>query len=155
MAELSIEYTLGTPAGNLVFNRSASSAGFSLPAGDEFRIVDIHGLDEPTLRPNRRPAPQGDGEIIGDVLYGAREITVDIELKPRPLTEAAMRAARNAMEDALVEALAAIRLADGTWSFTRTGGSLRSYDVRRDAPLYPTQTRGVVKGFTFGLVSPE
>jgi hypothetical protein len=59
------------------------------------------------------------------------------------------------MEDALVEALAAIRLADGTWSFTRTGGSLRSYDVRRDAPLYPTQTRGVVKGFTFGLVSPE
>lgn len=157
MAEIGIPYTLATSGGTLTFNNGPSaSAGMSLPAGDEIRIVDIRGLDEPTLRTKRRPAPQADGEIIGDVLYGAREITVDVELRIRSASdEAGMRAARNAVEDALIACLAGCRLSDGTFSFTRTGGSLRSYSVRRDAPLFPAGSGGVVKGFTFGLVSPE
>lgn len=156
MAEIGIPYTLATTSHTLTFNNGPSaSAGMSLPVGDEIRITDIHGLDEPTLRTNRQDAPQADGAIIGDVLYGAREITVDVELRVRSATtEAGMRAARNAMEDALIAILADCRVADGTWSFTRSGGSARSYTVRRDSALSPSNSKGVVKGFTFGLVSP-
>lgn len=156
MAEIGIPYTLATPAGTLVFNNGpGASAGMGLPVGDEIRITDIKGLDEPEFRSSVTDAPQADGAIIGDGYDGARRPTFDVELRVRSATtETGMRAARNAMEDALIACLGAINRANGTLSFTRSGGSARSYTVRKDAPLSPSNSQGVVKGFTFGLVSP-
>lgn len=145
MAEIAISYTLVTPGGTIVFNDGV---------GDEYRLTNIGGLDGRPIRATVEDAPQTDGALIYPFFAGARHITPEGYLKIVSVSdEAAVLAARNAMEDALIAACASILRADGTFSFTRTGGALRSYTVRCDMPPIFTGERGPIKSFALGLVS--
>lgn len=63
---------------------------------------------------------------------------------------------RNAMEEALIDALESILQADGTLSWTPAGLAARSLTVRHNVPLeFAPQENYMIMGFVFGLVSAD
>jgi hypothetical protein len=100
------------------------------------------------------PKAQTDGAYIPNIFDDVRHITMEGYFRINSAFDSTgYRTARNAMEDDLIAALRSIRRADGTLSFTRTGGVLRSYTVRCDQAVSFTGEEGPVKSFIFGLVS--
>lgn len=144
MAEHSAPASLLTPFGTISFNTGS---------GDEYRITNIEGLDGAPIRTTVDDRPQADGGLIHAQFFGPRHITIEGQLRVRSQTTTPnLIAARNAMEDALISALASIIRADGTFSFTRTGASARSLMVRNDVTV-TFSGNGIIKDFMFGLVA--
>lgn len=144
MAEHSAPASLATPFGTISFNTGT---------GDEYRITNIEGLDGAPIRTQVDDAPQTDGGLVYPFFFGARHITIEGQLRVRSQTTTPnLIGARNAMEDALVSALASIIRADGVFSFTRTGASARALAVRNDVTVQFSGS-GLIKDFIFGLVA--
>lgn len=143
MAELSITYSLVTPGPDITFSDTGT--------GDEYRLTDILGLDQAPLRAPVDDSPQTDGGIVHDIFKGPRHIVFTGLLLCRTGTSAA----RNTMEDNLISALDSILLANGTLSFTRSGGTSRTLTVRCDVPVVYATWSGFpnTKTFIFGLVA--
>lgn len=146
MAEIgSIVYTLVTPWGTITFNAAT---------GDQYRLsTDSTGLDGAPLRTQVDDAPQTDGGLVHNFYKGARHVTLIGQLRVISTTvPASVIAARNTLEDNLIAACESIIRADGTLSFTRTGGTIRHLTVRCD--MLPTFSgSGPVKSFALGLVA--
>ena len=144
MAELSIVYTLTTPGGTVQFNTGA----------DVHRITNITGLSGAPRRITVEPMPQGHGGIVFPGKKGPRHITVDGEWRATSnlLT---IRALVNGLENTLRAALDTIIDADGSWSWTPTGGSSRSLTVRNDQELQRRfqPDKPTIPAFIFGLVA--
>lgn len=123
-------------------------------SGDTF-LVDptlSTGLDMPPVRANVDNKPQTDGGIVHNAFLGPRHITFTGMLYIRSAsTDAGVVAARNTLETSLETVLRGILRADGTLSYTPTGGSAVSLTVRCD--MGATFTGGFVKQFSFGLVA--
>lgn len=144
MAETSAVYTLTTPGPDIMFNSGT----------DIYRVIDIQGLDMAPIRAPVDDAPVTDGGIVHGFFYSARRIDVMGLLLPGDMAVGT----RNTMEANLISALESILRADGTFSWTPTGGSLRSFTVRCPGPVqfppwqdaYPLHKR-----FIFSLVAAD
>ena len=150
MADLTVVYSLATPAGTILFNNGTFGGG---SITNLYWISAIHGLDSPTIRAPVDDKPFGDGGLVHKFWKGPRRVGFDgnIIIQSNIVD---CRAALNVMESALTAALDSILQADGTLTWTPTGGSGKSLTVRYEVPLdiqpaddYKTRT------FTFGLVS--
>ena len=144
MPETSAVYTLVTPGPDITFNSGT----------DIYRITNIAGLDMATLRTPIDDAPVTDGGIVHGFFYGPRHIGFEGLLLPADMTVTT----RNTMEANLISALESIIRADGTLSWTPTGGSLRSFAVRCAVPVQfpPWQDAFPLhKRFIFGLVAAD
>lgn len=144
MAEFSAIYTLTTPANDPVFNAAS---------GDTYILTAIRGLDGAPIRAPVDDAPQTDGGIVHPFRLGPRHVTAEGFILIRSAaTEAAFVTARNTLESALIAALEAIRNADGTLTWTPTGGAGKTLStLRHDSPC---EFSGAwIKTFVFGLVA--
>jgi hypothetical protein len=144
LAEYSLVYTLVTPGGTVLFNSGA----------DQFYLSNIEGLDGAPIRAPIDNRPQAHGGLVHRFLLGPRHITFDGVLHITSTgTEAGYLAARNTLVTNLQNALNSIYAADGTLSWTPSGGSQRNLRVRHDEAL---QIRGGwQKSFVFGLVAAD
>ena len=89
--------------------------GLTLGAGTAYGISDLRGLDDlPELRTSDTPRPQDHGEYPG-IDYAAGR-TVDVALTVTAATDAAFRAAIQALEDATI-----LRTAETALSFQNPG----------------------------------
>jgi hypothetical protein len=143
MAEISIVYTLTTPGGTVQFNTGTN----------RYRLSKVQGLDGAPIRSTIDNVPQGHGGLLHTFFLGPREITMEgmLILDTVYGSEALHVEARNDMEDALLTALYSIQSADGTLTWTRTGGSGKTAIVRNDVPC--EFDGGWIKSFVFGLVA--
>lgn len=142
MAEFSAVYTLATPASNVTFNSG----------NDRYTITDINGLDGAPIRAPIDNRPLTDGGLVRTFFLGPRQITISGFLNVNSSgTDVGYVTARNGMENTLMTALNSILRADGTLSWTPTGGSLRTLTVRNDEPVQ--FNGGWQKQFIFGLVA--
>jgi hypothetical protein len=154
MADISALYTLVTPAGNILFNNGTLAHGST---DDLYWLSDINGLDGAPLRAQIDNAPQAQGGIVHTIWRGARHVDMqgDIFIQSKPLGGACLPA-RNAMEEALREALESIQQIDGTLSWTPSGLTARSLTVRNDVPLdFSPANNYATMAFTFGLVAAD
>jgi hypothetical protein len=136
MSEFFAPATLTTPGGTLTFNPSS---------GDGYYVSNITGLDQAPIRAPIDDKPQTDGGIVHDFFKGPRHITIE------GLVVASSASARNTSTDSLVTALDSILRADGTWTWTPSGQSLKTLTVRCDVPVsFPG---AFLKRFIFGLVA--
>lgn len=144
MAENGAPMTLSTPGGEIDFNTRE-------PA--EFFVQETDGLDGVPVRAPIEDAPQTDGALVFDFFDGPRHITIRGIITPEPGPVVASVQTRNAMVDALVAACRSIRRANGTFTYTPTGQSPRTWTVRCD--VQPTTSGGTLKEFMFGLVAAD
>jgi hypothetical protein len=87
-------------------------------------------------------------------LLGPRHLTFDgVLLVTSGTTEASYRSARRTLEVNLSNALLSLLAADGTLTWTPSGGSALHLTVRHDQPLQITGAW--VKTFVFGLVAAD
>ncbi len=140
MAEYSATFTLTTPGGTITLNSGSSDEYYLDPDACD-------GLDQAPIRAPRDKAPRTHGGIVHSFYKDARPVTLAGVLHNRTGTVAA----RNTMEDSLRTALDSILQANGTLTWTPTGGGARSLTVRCEIPL---KTSGYfLKRFIFGLVA--
>ncbi len=144
MAEFSAVYTLTTPGPDITFNSGT----------DVYYLQNIQGLDGPAIRAPIDSRPQTHGGLVHPFLYGPRHMSIEGVLHvTSATTEAGYVGARNTMETNLLAALASIIRADGTLTWTPTGGTAKSLIVRHDVPC---QFNGAwQKAFIFGLVAAD
>lgn len=140
MAEYSVVFTLTTPGPDITFNAGT---------GDEYYLDPnrCSGLDGVGIRAPVDNKPQTDGGIVFPFYKTARHVVLAGLLLNRTGTAAA----RNTMEDNLRTALESILAADGTLTWTPSGGSLRTLTVRNELPF--ESNGGWLKSFSFGLVA--
>lgn len=152
MADVSVPYTLTTPANDIEFNNYGFDRFNEAGGPNEYYITDIQGLDGAPLRTPVDNAPQTHGGLVHPFFKGPRVITIEGALMIRSTRVGnAVRIIRNAMEADLFTALEAIIDADGTLAWTPAGEGARSLTVRNNLPL---EFRGIeVKTFTFGLIA--
>ncbi len=147
MAEESSLHTWATTAGTITFNASS---------GDTFWLdpKQCSGLEIADARTTIEDKTLTDGAIVHDAyLSGLHIIRAGLLVIRSAVTEAGIVAARQALEDALVNAWVAALRADSTYAFPLTGGGSRSVIVRAEVkPTFP-QIEGLLKGFSFGLAS--
>jgi hypothetical protein len=139
MAEFSAPATLVTPAGTIAFNPAAG--------GDGYYLTAVHGLGQAPLRATVDDKPQAAGGIVHPFLRGARRITAEGFILP------VVGSGLVTAMDALTAALESIEQADGTWSWTPTGGSAKSLTVRCEIAVDYDSARP--KTFAFGLVAGD
>lgn len=141
--EWSTSIVLDTPGTDITFANTGS--------GDEYLLdpTQCHGLDGAPLRVPVDDRPQTDGGIVFDGHKGPRHIFIAGLLLCRTGTVVA----RNTMEDNLRTALEDILAADGSLTWTPSGGSSRTLEVRCEIPL--ETTGGWLKQFSFGLVAAD
>lgn len=146
MSEFGAPATLSTPLGSIDFNTRDDQ---------EYFITNITGLDGESLRTPEDDAPGTDGGIVHDFWATARHITIEGHFLMDPaLSFYQQIVQRNAMMDDLRKKCRSIKRADGTWSWTPSGGSTFNLTVRCDLqPLYTGE--GVLKTFVFGLVAED
>jgi hypothetical protein len=142
MAEVAIPYTLVTPAGTITFNPTGSQS-------DGMYLTDVSGLDQPTPRVAVDNRPQFDGGIIYTSWFGPRYPVLTGSM--RYLTTG-FAVGRRPAEDALRAALASILRADGTLTWTPSGGSARQVTVRAEQ-MQISNEQGPLKGFQIALVA--
>lgn len=147
MAEISAQYTLTTPGVDITFNTAAGT--------DQYLLTEVPlGLDQAPVRTVVENVPQGDGGLVFDSFKGPRHIVFEGILIPATVSATN----RNTMEDNLISALDAILTADGTLSWTPTGGSSRSLTVRVDNGGQVQFSGGKSlspRAFIFGLVAAD
>lgn len=147
MAEWNAPATLTTPGGTVTFNAATGDTYLHDPGS-------CQGLDMAEVRAPIDNAPQTDGGLVHNFFLGPRHVTLGGELLVRTgTTEASTATARNVLEAALTAACLSIIRADGTYSWTPTGGALHTITVRCDIPVnYPG---GFLKTYLFGLVAAD
>lgn len=152
MADLAVPYTLATPGGTVVFND-----GDLYTLDDLYWVTEIQGLDGPSIRAQIDDAPQAHGGLVHNFWKGARHVTMEgVILIQSVGLGAACLTERNTFENNLRVALESTLQADGTLSWTPTGGAARSLTIRNEVPLeYTPQENYAVMGFTFGLVAAD
>jgi hypothetical protein len=144
MAEFGVVYTLATPAGTVSLNSGA----------DQCRLSNALGLDGAPIRAPMDNRPQAHGGLVHRFLLGPRHITFEgVFHVTSSGTEAGYVAARNTLITNLQNALNSIYAADGTLTWTPTGGSAQHLYVRHDQPL--VTSGGMLKQFLFGLVAAD
>jgi hypothetical protein len=142
MAELSAVYTLTTPGPDITFNSGS----------DLYWLSEITGLDMAPVRAPIDNSPQTDGGIVHDFFYGPRHVVFRGLLVPGTNTPTN----RNTMENNLISALESILRADGTLSWTPTGGSARSLTVRCDVPAQFSGGLSLSpREFIFGMIAAD
>src|SRR3989337_1851967 len=138
MADLSVQYTLTTPGGTILFNNSGIDS-FNAYGADEYYISDIQGLDGAPIRAPVDNRPQTDGGLVHPFFKGPRRVTIEGALMIRSTRIMnSIRVLRNEMEEDLRVALESIEAADGTlaWTVQLSGGpDARSLTVRNEIPV--------------------
>jgi hypothetical protein len=144
LAEFSLVYTLATPGGTITFNSGS----------DQYVIARLTGLDGAPIRAPMNNRPQAHGGLVHRFLLGPRHLTIEgLFHVTSSATESGYKAARRTMDVNLNNALNSILAADGTLTWTPSGGSALNLYVRHDQPL---QVGGAwVKTFVFGLVAAD
>jgi hypothetical protein len=153
MADLCCEYLLETDDGDITFNE-----GDLFDDGDKYWITNITGLDQAPLRTPQDFVPFGDGGLVYNFWKGSRHPVFEGVLITGSEGFASLGQAvtivQNTLEEDLITALESIIRADGTLSWTPTGGSPRSLTVRSEVPVEFTATDDyLMKHFVFGLVA--
>jgi hypothetical protein len=147
MAEESSVHTWATAAGTITFNASSGDTYWLDPK-------QCSGLEIADARTTIEDKTLTDGAIVHDAyLSGLHIIRAGLMIVRSAVTEAGIVTARQALEDALVNAWVAALRADSTYTFPLTGGGSRSVTARAEIkPVFP-EIDGLQKGFTFGLAS--
>jgi len=152
VADLSVPYTLSTPAGTVIFNNGTLKS-----LDDLFWIQTIQGLDQASIRAPVDEVPFGNGGIVHTFWKGPRRVIFDgvIFIQSVPIGSGSCQALLNEMEEDLRQALDSISGdTDGTLTWTPTGMSGRSLDVRCEVPFDPQPIEDyALRSFSFGLVS--
>lgn len=139
MAEFSAPATLATPAGRVAFNPVAG--------GDGYYLTNLPGLGQAPLRAPVDDRSQTGGGIVHPFFKAARRMTVEGFILP------VVGATLVTMMDALTGALESIEQTDGTWTWTPTGGSLKTLTVRCEINVDYLSARP--KTFAFGLIAAD
>lgn len=149
MADLIVEYLLTTPGPDITFNDGTLGDGV-----DKYWLDGIRGLDGPSIRAPVDPVPFGDGGIVYTFWKGPRRVLFEGMLLLDPPTLVNCQLRRNNLAFNLQSALASIIAANGTLTWTPTGGAGESLTVRNEIPLEITYTDNfLVSRFSFGLIS--
>jgi hypothetical protein len=142
MSETNAPASLITSAGTILFNTPTTAPYYF--------HTDVAGLDQVPLRAPMDAKPHASGAIIHKFLRDARHITLS------GLVVATSTAERNNMCDALISALQSIEQADGTYTWTPTGQTLKTLTVRCDVAVTFSGSNGpILKTYTFGLVAAD
>lgn len=142
--EFAAVHTLVSPSGfRAVFNSPADSDYIGALLGDDA----ITGLDSPTIRPVTVAKTQADGAYQGYNFHGERPITM------RPTISRSSVAARNVASSKLRKVLNDCMIADGTLTWTPTGGISHFVRVRKNAEY--REAGGVIKVGFFGLMAAD
>lgn len=153
MADVGVSYLLDTPGTDITFNQYTTP----YDTRPQYYVTEIRGLESPSLRTPTDPVPLGDGELIHTFYYGATHITFEglIWIPPTYGDMNTIVAQRNTMTAALKSAVNSILAADGTLTFTPTGGSLQTITgVRYEVGLQTPQADNYNSlQFSFGLIT--
>lgn len=147
MEEYSAPATLDTPGGTVTFN---DATGDTL----QHDPTQCDGLGMVDLRSSVDDASQTDGGLVHPAFSTARRPTLGGVVRIRSGGDDADYAeARNTLMADLIAALESIRRADGTYTWTPTGGSLLTVTVRCEIRV--KFTGAVEKSYLFGLVAGD
>jgi hypothetical protein len=149
MADISVPYTLTTPAGTITFNDGSA---------DQFYITGETGLGTAPRRTPIDSVPFGDGALVHTFWKDARQVTIEgVFLVTSVPCGSAMVAIWNAMEEDLNDALESIGGGtDGTLAWTPSGLSARSLSVRHNVPMEnPHLENFSLRGFNFGVIAGD
>lgn len=141
MSEVYLPYALVTPLGAINFNPDPNEGLY---------LTDVAGLDGATMRSDVENLPQRDGAYVFDTLRGARYPVLTGEI--RVLSSLA---ARLTTMDQLVQYTDAIRVADGSLTWTPTGLSDQRVVTVRLLDAITITGQGVLKSFQIPLVAAD
>lgn len=125
-------------------------------SGDTYLVdADLStGLVDDTVRSNVDDKAQTDGGIVHPAFLGPRHIVLAGMLYVTSAsTDSGIVQARNTLAVNLKTVLQTILRADGTLSYTPSGGSSKSVTVRYDVGATFSRRQGIIYGFAFGLVA--